>query len=252
MKISSDTLFHFTSEMDNLIGIIKYGFYPHYCMEECLLRTNDGQIHPLLKNAIPMVCFCDIPLSQIKNHISTYGDYGIGLSKEWGIMNKLNPVQYLSDSSNLSHNLDDVVEYFIKNYEQLALQFRTAIVDTIRYLKPYNGNCYRNGELMEDVRFYDEREWRYVPHIASSIHKIFLTKEEFDNIDIRSQFNDNLKVAKLEFSPSDIKYIIVREDNEILLLVEAIHEIFDLKHDPKIIQVLLSRILTRDQIFGDF
>jgi hypothetical protein len=44
--------------------------------------------------AIPMVCFCDLPLSLIKKHVEEYGGYGIGLNKTWGVKNGVAPVIY--------------------------------------------------------------------------------------------------------------------------------------------------------------
>lgn len=77
--LSANTLFHFTNNIDNIINILTNEFSPRYCMESFeFLGGCDLEI------AIPMVCFCDIPLSQIKNHIENYGGYAIGLSKEWG------------------------------------------------------------------------------------------------------------------------------------------------------------------------
>ena len=36
--------------------------------------------------------------------------------------------------------------------------------ETMGYMKPYEGTLYRNGRIVnENVRFYDEHEWRYVP-----------------------------------------------------------------------------------------
>ena len=83
MAVSSNTLFHFTRDYDTLTKILKgMSFWPRYCQE---FGWNSGF-------AVPMTCFCDIPLSQIKNHIDTYGSYGIGMSKEFAIKNEINPI----------------------------------------------------------------------------------------------------------------------------------------------------------------
>jgi hypothetical protein len=84
MNISSNTLFHFTDKIENVISILKEEFRPHFCLEDLNdFVAPDDRIEEL-EHAIPMVCFCDIPLSQSMNHRKTYGNYGIGLSKEWG------------------------------------------------------------------------------------------------------------------------------------------------------------------------
>lgn len=35
----------------------------------------------------------------------------------------------------------------------------------LNYLKPYEGDFYRNGKKIKNVRFYNEREWRFVPEL---------------------------------------------------------------------------------------
>jgi hypothetical protein len=53
----------------------------------------------------PMISFCDLPLSLAKDQFSKYGNYAIGLSKEWGVANKLNPVIYIEQNSGIAHDL---------------------------------------------------------------------------------------------------------------------------------------------------
>ncbi len=61
-----------------------------------------------LEKAIPMVCFCDLPLSQIRKHTKTYGEYALGLSKEWAIKKQINPVLYTYPNSDLSEKLKNL------------------------------------------------------------------------------------------------------------------------------------------------
>ncbi|MGP8217720.1 MAG: hypothetical protein ACLQQ4_19275 [Bacteroidia bacterium] len=53
--ISANTLFHFTPTADILISILKYEFYPRFCLENFIVGTKPIEV------AFPMVCFCDIP-----------------------------------------------------------------------------------------------------------------------------------------------------------------------------------------------
>src|SRR5229473_2461542 len=88
--LSANTLFHFTSSLDNLINILTNEFHPNFCLENLSTLLKD----PILEMAIPMLSFCDIPLSQTGFHLSVYGDYGIGLTKSWGKQNGISPVLY--------------------------------------------------------------------------------------------------------------------------------------------------------------
>ena len=63
-----------------------------------------------------MICFCDIPLHLIADHINEYGQYGLGLSREWALKGKLNPVFYYQMNSLLFDEFDSMMtlqhEYF--------------------------------------------------------------------------------------------------------------------------------------------
>ena len=88
--INSNTLFHFTPSMASIKGIIKNGVRLSYCYEEC--TKNYGF-------AVPMICFCDIPLLRTLEHRKKYGKYMVGFDKNFLISNNLvslNPVHYLN------------------------------------------------------------------------------------------------------------------------------------------------------------
>ena len=54
----------------------------------------DLEASDILEAAIPMVCFCDVRLTHAGRHLDTYGRYGVGLTKRWGLANGVTPVLY--------------------------------------------------------------------------------------------------------------------------------------------------------------
>jgi hypothetical protein len=91
--LSSATLFHFTQSLDTLKQILTDGFKPYYSSEDLTMfgvRECPG---------IPMVSFCDIPLSQTTQHVTHYGRYALGLTKEWGMERNVVPVHYIYHES---------------------------------------------------------------------------------------------------------------------------------------------------------
>ena len=253
--MSSDTLFHFTNSLDNLIGILKNEFYSRYSLEKYTLEKRT------IERAFPMVCFCNIPLSQIKNHLETYGYYGIGMSKEWAEKNGLNPVLYLKKGSTLSQKIETIRKNLtnhklrsgLNEIEAMKIMIDTLskLLDILRYIKSYEGDFYRKGKIIKDVRFYDEREWRYMPDPEKYNGSLFLSKDDFQDPVTIARANAQIEKAKLSFEPSDIKYIIVTKEEEILSMVKALHEIKS-KYNSEIITKLTTRIITSEQIENDF
>lgn len=256
-NISANTLFHFTNKIDYLINILTNNFYPRYCLE------NLEYLNPNLEMAIPMVCFCDIPLSQIKNHISRYGEYGIGLSKEWGKKKKINSVMYTVPESHPTDLLKSSLEIACSFWElddecNDSEKIRCTYYDDIdfmakyifgytRFLKPYEN---------DNITFYDEREWRYIPNMFQLFDNnipYYLRKEEFNDSGIRKMNNKLLEEScSLKFKPNDIKYIIVKDDEEVLNVERKIGQIKGNKYTYDEIRLLKSRIITLEQIRSDF
>ena len=104
INISANTLFHFTTDRKALLSILTNGLYVRYSLENYESLT-DGEAEIVF----PMTSFCDIPLSQVKRHTSTYGQYAIGLNKSWGMRNKINPVIYTYPKSTTSDILNELV-----------------------------------------------------------------------------------------------------------------------------------------------
>lgn len=271
--LSANTLFHFTNSIDNLVGILSNEFYPRYCPEDhSVFHKKQSIFHVNSKRAIPMVCFCDIPLSQIRNHIRTYGHYAIGLSKAWGIKNKVSPVMYTLPNSNSTTCLKDSFDYLVTKFiVSIGSPFKTNAVSSadkelaeivgkldniIYYTKPYEGSFKRGGKLLKKVRFYDEREWRYIPEMALlRNNKIMTSIPNDDLLDERVKYDMNANISKhcrLSFTPKDIKYIVVRYNAEILGIIDRINEIKSNKYDGDEVKLLKTRIISAEQILEDF
>lgn len=251
-RLSPNTLFHFTSCLENMLGILRYTFYPRYCYEEFDLVDNDG--NRFMEHAFPMVCFCDITLSQLMNHLETYGRYGFGMTKEWGIRSGLNPVIYFNRNSHMAKNLMELTGWIVKSGGRTTEVFGGVL----EYLKPYEGILYRGGGVTrENVRFYDEHEWRYVPDVrVLKGNKIALaiSRSTYQQAEKLKDANKKLErdETRLAFNADDIKYIIIDDESEINEMIRELRVIKGSKYDLDTIERLVSRIITVKQIEDDF
>jgi len=216
--ISSSSLFHFTAEFDSLSSILTgKKFVPFYCLET-ISNFNDSEIY------FPMVCFCDIRLHQIKNHVETYGKYGIAMSKEWGIERRINPIHYLTENAIQNSFVSDQLTRGTDREKESALI-------TIATSKPYKGKMFRFrlGGYIENIIFYDEREWRYFPAFNET-NKFPLAINNSVNLDYDKEvkkFNDKISKSKLcaDFSMKDVKYILVPEKEDKYKLLKCFPEL---------------------------
>ncbi|WP_295677898.1 abortive infection system antitoxin AbiGi family protein [uncultured Empedobacter sp.] len=249
MAISSNSVIHFTSKLENLKGILNSnGFRLKYCAED--LKFNKFN----LPFANPMVCFCDIPLSEVKNHIDSYGCYGIGLYKKWAKDSELNPVLYIDEYSDTAKVIETAFERFLELYDKKVDVDNTilnAFFNLTQYCKNYEGPL-KHGKINEEkYRFYNEREWRYIPNkeiVKDNDRTVFIK----DYVKDKEGFNKKLENLYLEFEIEDISYIIVNDSDEIPEILSLLNDIFEDKCTAKQLKILGTKILTTNQIFNDF
>lgn len=262
--LSGSTLFHFTGDIENLMDILRSGFSPRYCLEEQKQFGIEDEI------GIPMISFCDIPLSQIRKHIDYYGKYAIGLTKEWGMRNKISPIMYTIANANSSEMIRKCLKLLLKysdmdinelineknNEDSLLVDLALRQYAFLSFIKIYEGKFWRHGKYLETkVRFYDEREWRYVPLFEEMLKFSIpcrLSKEKFV-LDTEKKKADQLlkEYFKITFRPSDIRYIIIEKESEILEIMNKISTITD-KYSSEELEILKTRIISMEQIINDF
>jgi len=257
--LSANTLFHFTKSKKKLIGILKNEFFPKYSYEYFYpFPGYDAEV----SYRIPMVSFCDIQLSQIKiNHILYYGEYGIGLEKRWGISNGINPILYAQSYSFLFQKFMDSLNKFTAQeplnkdeHNNYFSSIENLNLSLLMNIKPYEGKIFRDGKLKNsNYRFYDEREWRYVPTLKQlKDNKIasFIFKD--DDIKKIDKYETKLKEhCKLGFEPKNIKYIIVKREKERLEIFDEIQRI-KWKYSESDRKILATRIISMEQIKEDY
>ncbi len=228
--------------MDDLIDILENCFAPRYCLEDY-----SGLFHGAaadIRIAFPMTCFCDLPLSQLHNHLDYYGGYGIGMKKEWGMLHKIAPVLYMHQNSYLS----DCISALAEDMKDLR-----CMMKVLRHIKRYEGEVMKDGKRVRK-RFYDEREWRWIPFLpGNDIEEIpSLTEEEYNDPDIRSKADSELaRTVRLDFCPNDIKYIVVSSADEVREVIERIRLIKGI-YTENDLRLMCTRILCTEQIKTDF
>ena len=232
----AESLFHFTRSLDFLKSIIKNGIYPRYCLETSWSKYGKEDYYAFL-----ISCFCDIPLSRITEHTNFYGQYGLGLTKDWGVKNGLNPVIYFPENGSILKLANYLMELTHNNKHKLNdKEYKTNITNLLKLMKPINGKVEATGIIKD---FYQENEWRYAPEIDFGIAKsqFSLTSEAE---------NEKAEIYKLEITSNDIKYIFVKDDADIPAISDFID--IEMSHLPHAdIKILQSRIISLETIRSD-
>ena len=241
MGISSSVVLHFTKDKNALIGILNNNFKYSYCKETIGFGDKEVVVY------IPMVSFCDIPLSQIKNHINDYGSYGIALSKDWAKKQKLNPVLYIEKNSYLTASFREMLINLREKGSITKNKDSNSILNLLKYTKNYEGyNSYKEDP---NFIFFNEREWRISLENQEQIDSIVVYDEKIENQ--KGILNKKIDQEKLLFTPNDIKYIIINNDSEINGFINDLRAAKEPFYSDEDIEKLTTRIITRDQIFDD-
>ncbi len=202
--LSSKYLFHFTDAFENLTGILTNGFKPSigdgeiqayqyevYELATMMKAFGYEKAVPEVIN-IPICCFCDIPPKLAKVHRKNYGYYSIGLSKNWGIANRLNPLIYMPNDTYLHSRLSAIFsiskrEHETGDYSEMPVMNLFYELKKLRYIiKPYSN-------VETNYKYYDEREWRYIAPNPDDINyddpEHFLKFEKGDIYRITVRYN---------------------------------------------------------------
>lgn len=240
---SADTLFHFVGKLDYLLDAIeKDALIPRYCVE-----TVSYLKIPYPEIAYPMLCFCDINLHKIKEHMDFYGGYGIAFSKQWGIAQGIQPIQYININSHLTNDFTDAFNAAVNSSYTDKVQ--DYLLTQMYFLKPIEGEMRRNGKL-EYKNFTDECEWRFIPDAASEKFPSVLTGSGIarkDTLNAGIRYTDRLW---LKYQEDDVKYIIIQNKSEFDLVVDKILTKSYLNNYEK--NFLISKIMIWNDTKGDF
>ncbi|MCI9275871.1 MAG: hypothetical protein HFJ24_08180 [Clostridia bacterium] len=253
-KIQADTLFTFCTKLEYLKSPIKSKMIsPRYCKEDIKYLN----IPKLRQIAFPMKCFCDINMHKLDEHLWWYGYYGIGLTKEWGMKNGIQPIQYINPSSPLKNDFKIAFSNAlkIKKHSQTKneIQMKNYLLHQLMYFKPYSGKMEnRNTGKKETKCFTDECEWRYVPDVSKIEYKQIYYNENIYNAgilnDLSISMEENPNIS-LKFEFDDLKYIIVKTKEDFEQISKFINKM-DIKIEEK--ELLLSKTLIWELSGGDF
>lgn len=256
VSLYPNILFHITSR-ESLWEILATTFKPSYARETLVWEGGEKGF------AVPMVSFCDLRLSEIKKFMKPmakkgYGEYAIGMKKDWAYSKGMNPVMYVSRSSDLAYGLNRGLEgYYQYVNAETRMEERIehtewyhGLLNVLRYMKNYEGTLARNGESHENYRFANEREWRYVPKFNTDGVAPIVPLQKIETQEQKLHMNRSIEAHRLHFRPSDIKFLIVQTDADVVDLLDHLSRVKE-KYGQDVINMLYSRILTVEQILND-
>lgn len=223
--------------------ISNMSMFPRFVQEDFRFLDVQFEEKSLESIFIPMLCFCDIPIKNLKFHSYEYGSYAIAFKTEWGRKNKISPVHYLYKNSDVYEQLRKLFMYANEKDDYVIYNY---LFNRLFFTKPKEG--FQNG----NQRLYtDEQEQRYVPEIpknSNGLKQFYLQNDlNFTHLNLAIMKNEKLK---LEFSANDIKYIIVSTTEEKTEIIEAIMDSEKIDRQEKL--NMITKIISMIEIEEDF
>ena len=160
---------------------------------------------------------------------------------------------YLDQNSHLSNS-------YLKLYNNILTSQKTTneineteqyLLDTLRYIKNYEADLIRGGDIIKNYRFSDEREWRYCPKY-DECEDLIIDIDEYDTPEKKEECNNQLSKLSLDFGPNDIKYIIIERESEISEFLDVLKKSKGNKYSYNDLERLMTRITTSEQLLTDF
>lgn len=245
--LENDSIAHHTSKYDVFAKIIKgESFLVQYCAEKIYVNK-----HKNIHIAVPMVSFADIrPTDYVrafwrpkkkgeKRIYGYYGDYAIGISKDWAVRHNVIPILYIpkpKESGEVLAQNNPIIELCNKARKKIPDNWKGKEMHNIpsiaSFCKHYIGYLEKEEEKTHEINrfeynFHMEQEWRYVsPTIP--IRWNFYNNNNDPNIDNekkeKQERNKEIRET-LSFNLwEDVTYIVVKSDNsleKILKLIES-------------------------------
>lgn len=214
-KQSANVLFKFMGELRFLKEIIENkAIIPRYYEEVIDYLRIDG----LEKIVFPMVCFCDINLSKLDNHVQFYGKFGIALNKKWGIRKGVQCINYINKNSNTRKDFSYLFARALNNLDESKFdEYNNYLFGSLLFMKPLVGKMPRNGKY-RNKNFTDEKEWRYIPKIQDDDKiQLIIPQDYAGDENVHNMYSEGMKKLRhlwLTFNYDDIEYIMVETKSD--------------------------------------
>ncbi|PNZ24106.1 Protein of uncharacterised function (DUF2743) [Staphylococcus petrasii] len=221
------------------------GMFPRFNMEDFQFLNVKYQDESLKGIYIPMLCFCDIPLKNLSKHKGIYGSYALAFKREWGYENKIAPIHYLFENTDLFFETKKIFEYAEEKRDSSIYQY---LFNKLFFTKPQEG--IQNG--MKKL-YTDEQEHRYVPDLSKAktdINQFYLDTKFDYNLDDLNDAIRNYDQFKLSFKANDIKYIILNTQSDKEKIIKTILNSNRLDNNSQ--YEMLTKIITLSEIEEDF
>ncbi|MED4046168.1 abortive infection system antitoxin AbiGi family protein [Priestia aryabhattai] len=253
-KQSANVLFKCMKRLDYLKSTLKMkAIVPRYYEE----KINYLNIKEIDKIAFPMSCFCDIHLNKLIDHMGNYGDFAIGMNKDWGITQGIQPIHYINEYSALRKDFSSIFNHAKNATDDQRNDFSTYnnyLLMDLLFMKPLEGEM-MTDKGYETRNFHDEREWRFVPNINEVDTELPLVIEQQQmNEKSYGAYSDGIQTRPdlwLKFELSAIKYIIVTDKSSKMELINFLRD-NDVAENEEEFFDLVSKIMVFNDLKEDW